>query len=73
MSLPDGRNLEVITSGGSLSVSGVNGGYEMVMGGKIVRFANGELTVNGVKRDVPNFATTLTLRLVDGEVTASGD
>ena len=73
VSLPDGRNLEVITSGGSMSVSGVNGGYEMVMGGKIVRFANGELTVNGVKRDVPNFATTLTLRLVDGDVTASGD
>jgi hypothetical protein len=70
VSLDDGRTL-ILTSEGDQSVTSVDGGYEVVLDGKTIVFANGELTVDGEAMDVPEFTNSLEIKVAGGEVTVT--
>lgn len=75
VSLPDGRFLAIVVigKGGSQSVSSSDGRYEIRQSGRIIRYAEGELSVDGKALEVPPFKELLTLRVEDGAVSVRAD
>jgi hypothetical protein len=73
VTLPDGRNLTIISDDGSQSVMSVEGGYNIVVGSTRISFVDGRLTVNGDVRTVPDFDRMLTITVVGGSVSLEGN